>query len=178
MESSLKMDKCFIHRFIGHHEMAKYYEIHPGSPIVDGEYDGTKESFETMVFELLSTQKLRDYGLLHQLPFIIRNMITAFEEEKLEDIAEMNIVHYGNKLMRLRNTRGNKEKLEVLHFDIADFFEYLHKESMTSKASKAKIFAKKFNFGPCLSRFAVERVLIIGGALGLFALLSEIVRRW
>jgi hypothetical protein len=137
-------EKCFLHRFIGHYDMNTYYEIHPGMPIVEGFYDGSKDHFESEMFNLSSTQQLREYGLLHQLPFILKSLVLAFDDEHLKEVAEVNIAHYNHKLIRMRNSEGNKEKLEVLHFDLGDFFEFLKKENYSSKFLNTSTLAKKY----------------------------------
>lgn len=173
----LESDRNFMLRFLGHHEMGNYYRLHPGKALVEGEYNGTKDLFQCVLFNLLGTAKLRDYGLLNQLPFIIRNLVEIVDEEKLLSISELNIAHYDTKLIRMRNDHGDKETLEVVHFDLGDFFEYLGKETYESKVNRTAVFVKRSGLN-MLPYHPLGRLILFGVAVGITAVIAESVRAW
>lgn len=175
MNTELESERNFIYRFLSHHEMGHYYELHPGKALVEGEYDGKKEDFERNIYKLLVTARLREYGLLNKLPFFVRNLIEVLEDPLLANIAELNVAHYGAKLIRMRNSNGSKDKLEVLHFDIGDIFEYLLKETVESNAKRSALMTK--HVGLCaLSYYPLGRFVFLGVALGIAVVVAESVR--
>lgn len=124
----------YIHRFITRSSREEYYKRFPGDnhkPIVTGEYNGTKEDFESLIYNLTSSQPLHEYGLL-QIPFILKQVIDAFKEEKLCMIDEFYLAHCGTNLVMVKNL-GSKKKDEVLRFDLGDYFVTMQKESRLGK---------------------------------------------
>lgn len=177
MKDALTIDRNFLSRFLGHHDMSPYYRLHPGKALVEGEYNGTKDHFECVLFNLLGTARLRDYGLLHSLPFLVRNLVEVLDEAVVQDIAEINIAHYDTKLLRLRNTHGDKDKMEVLHFDIGDMLEYLLKETRQSRVSHTNVFVKRTGLNT-LPYHPLGRYAFLGMAIGVTAILAQSNELW
>lgn len=178
MNRVLEKDRDLIYRFIGHHEMSDYYHLHPGKPLVDSEYNGTLEDLKNVVCCLLESSRLRDQGHLHKLPFFVRNLLEVIQEEDVKDIAELNVVDAGAKLMRLRNNFGDKRKMEVLHFDIDEFLQCLDNE----KSVKCTPRLKEAPYYPPWKTWWDDRnfqkVLFFGVAVGITAIAARVVDVW
>lgn len=132
-----EVERNFIHRFIGHYKRDDYYKIHPHpacKPIVIGEYNGTRNDFECVIYNLTSSHRLREYGLLHEIPFVLKNVIDVFDEEQLCNIGEFHLVHCGTELITMKNLAEGKSD-EVLRFDVGDYFTTKQKESCLVKHS-------------------------------------------
>lgn len=178
MESITDIEKCFLHRFIGHYEIAKYYEYHPGKPLVEAEYDGSKANLEVVLSNLTGTHRLRDYGLLHTMPFILKCIIESFDEENLASVLEINIAHSDYKLICLRNLHGDQGRMEVLHVDIGKIIDLWNNEHLAAAAAVKMNEQKSYSFFSLDRRsMTQEKLLIMGLVLVGVWLAKESFRR-
>lgn len=135
VKEKIEEEHCsYIHRFITRSDRDEYYTRFPmisNHPIVKGEYNGTKEDFEGLIYNLTNSKPLHEYGLL-QIRFILKYVIDAFKAERLCMIDEFHLAHCGTNLIMMKN-QGHKKTDEVLRFDLGEYFLTLQKESRLGK---------------------------------------------
>ncbi len=92
-------------------------------------YNGTKSSLDIALGNVTSDKKLRQFGLLHTLPMVLKNVVQLFDEEKLGEAKEIVITHNTSVLIRCENTGCNGSVVFTL--DV---------EQVTSKMCEKNIF--------------------------------------
>lgn len=83
------------------------------------EFDGTKQSFEIALGNLSYSNRLREYGLMNKISYILKSLYQLYEEASIRITSDLVISHGETVLIMISNNSVNKEDTnEVLYLDI------------------------------------------------------------
>jgi len=157
----------FLKKFLKYYSVREYHEKVATAPAIAlGEFNGSKEDFITCLANITADKTLRDYGLLHLLPFYLHQLSELFESEDFHLVAELHIDHYSTHLIDIKNTNPEPLMLkdQVILVDIGEICEHFHRENYRSKVNKFKIEMKKSR--QCVSDWWSRNRWIVLGMVG------------
>lgn len=129
------------------------------------EYDGSKFSFEICLGNAFAEEKLRDYGLKHIIPFILKNLPDLYACKAFDEVSQFLLLHDNNLLLRIINKNASSDR--VLHLQVCDVLKALEEqEAIEKRYPKLKVlnnYLSRYSLGPVSP---LVRNLVVASVVG------------
>jgi hypothetical protein len=125
----------------------------------DVNFDGSKASLEVGLGNCTAQDKLRAYGLLRTISFVLKSIPDLYECEDLHKIDQILILHNNNLLIRITNKSPEADKL-IMQVEIQNVLDQIAKKDTTTHMQlvKEKIKAEFVDWVSSCAGYMRERV--------------------